>query len=601
MTLGGGERDPVLVGPYRLVSRVGEGGMGVVHLALDPDGKAVAVKVLRAHAALDPGARQRLRREVDTLRRVRHPRVAAVIDADVDGDLPYLVTQFVPGRSLERLVQEDGPLPIGDVVRLGRSLADALQAIHAAHVVHRDVKPPNVLLVDGEPVIIDFGIAHVAEDSRITMAGLVMGTPGYLSPEVCAGQAVAPSTDWWGWGATLAFAATGRNPFGTGPLEVVLDRVRRGEADLAGIPEPARTAVAAALIVDPRLRPPGSQLVAMLSARPASPRHEMRTIAHATSPSALTTPFSAAPPAARATSPVAPTTPVVAPVPTASAAPTAVVNTPSTTAYPHPVAYAGFHTSPQVSAAPAPVRGMAPFSPAQVTAQPPAPAAGGTYSPPPPQPPELRHPGAAADARAAAAPEPAAGASRTGVLLVVWLTLVALGAVVPMVAALLATSGIVAARTVDRTRVALWRRRTIAGGARRSDVPMTIAATPWRVLTSAMATIPALLMPVAAGIVTVFSVGVLTTGSGVALGPQHPVSLGAGMAAATLVAWWGFGGSSVRRGAHSMARAVTPGSWGPPIAAGVLVLLICACLVVASHGSVDWTPLSGPPGVSLGQ
>jgi serine/threonine protein kinase len=209
--------------------------MGVVHLATDPAGRAVALKVLRAHVANDDEARRRLGREVATLRRVRHPQVAEVLDADVAGAEPYLVTRFVPGRTLEDEVRAGGPLPAGHVARIGRTLASALAAIHAAGVVHRDLKPANVMLVDGEPVLIDFGIAHVADESRITRTGLVMGTPGYLSPELIYGGAVTPATDWWAWGATLAFAATGRQPFGGGPIEVILERVRRGQSDLDGV------------------------------------------------------------------------------------------------------------------------------------------------------------------------------------------------------------------------------------------------------------------------------------------------------------------------------------------------------------------------------
>ncbi|WP_143448025.1 serine/threonine-protein kinase, partial [Kineosporia sp. R_H_3] len=261
---GGGAWDHSTVGPYRLVSRLGEGGMGVVHLAVGPDDRAVAIKVLRAHVAADPDARLRLAREVATLRRVRHPRVAEVLDADVDGPVPYLVTRFVPGRTLDDLVRERGPMPLERVVHTGRVLADALRSIHAAGVVHRDVKPANVMLPDDDPVLIDFGIAHVADESRITMTGLVMGTPGYLSPEVVAGHPVTPATDWWGWGSTLAFAATGRAPFGTGPIEVVLDRVRRGDADLTGLDPRLRSIVATALAAEPGTRPPADWLIGAL-------------------------------------------------------------------------------------------------------------------------------------------------------------------------------------------------------------------------------------------------------------------------------------------------------------------------------------------------
>lgn len=249
------------LGPYRLRGRLGEGGMGVVHLGLDGAGRAVAVKVLRAHIAHDPDARARLAREVSTLRRVRHPLIAEVLDADVDGDQPYVVTRFVPGLALDAVVGEHGPLRPTSLLGLGRGLSSALGAIHAVGVVHRDLKPANVLLLDDSPVVIDFGIAHVADDVRLTSTGLVMGTPGYLSPEVIDGDRVTEATDWWGWAATLAFAASGRPPFGRGPMDVVLDRVRRGDCDLAGVDERLRPLLAAALAVDPRHRPVATEVL----------------------------------------------------------------------------------------------------------------------------------------------------------------------------------------------------------------------------------------------------------------------------------------------------------------------------------------------------
>src|SRR3954454_6252771 len=247
--------EPDRLGPYRLVSRLGEGGMGVVHLGLDAHGRAVAIKVLRPHVAYDPEARWRLEREVDTLARIRSSRVAAVVDSDIAGDRPYLVTRYVAGPSLDDVVTDQGPLGPAELVRLGRGLVEALEAIHSVGVVHRDLKPGNVLLEDGEPVVIDFGIAHIADDVRLTSSGLVMGTPGYLSPEVIGGSPVTQATDWWGWAATLAFAASGRPPFGRGPMDVVIDRVRRGQCDLEGIDPRLQPLLASALAVDPRRRP----------------------------------------------------------------------------------------------------------------------------------------------------------------------------------------------------------------------------------------------------------------------------------------------------------------------------------------------------------
>src|ERR1035437_2538101 len=252
------------IGPYRLVQQLGEGGMGVVHLALDPNGRAVAIKVLREHIAHDPEARSRLMREVQTLARVQDARVAAVLDADTEGPRPYIVTRYIPGPTLDRVVSENGPMHGEALLRLGRGLWDALNAIHGAGVIHRDLKPANVILCDGDPVVIDFGIAHVADDIRLTMTGLVMGTPGYLSPEVVEGAPVTEATDWWGWAATLAFAASGAPPFGRGPMDVVLDRVRRGQADLSGVDQRLLPLLAAALSPIPSQRPHAGALVQAL-------------------------------------------------------------------------------------------------------------------------------------------------------------------------------------------------------------------------------------------------------------------------------------------------------------------------------------------------
>src|SRR5688500_2181245 len=161
--------------------------MGVVHLARAPSGDRVAVKVLRPQVAGDALGRARLAREVQTLRRVSGARVAAVLDADVQGPVPYLVTRFVDGPSLDDVIRTAGPLSEDAVLHLAWGLADALCAIHDAGVVHRDLKPSNVLLEGGEPVVIDFGIAQVVDDARLTASGLFIGTPGFLAPDIVAG------------------------------------------------------------------------------------------------------------------------------------------------------------------------------------------------------------------------------------------------------------------------------------------------------------------------------------------------------------------------------------------------------------------------------
>ena len=198
---------PERLGPYRLVRRLGEGGMGVVYLASDASGVQVALKALHPGLAQESNARRRMSREVETMRRVRSRYVAEVLDADLDGDPPYIVTRYVPGLSLDEVVDSAGPLTGPALGRLAYGLAEALSAVHAAGVVHRDLKPGNVMIADGEPVVIDFGIAHLPETTRLTLTGMFMGTPGYLAPEVIEGKESGPASDVHSWAATVAFAA----------------------------------------------------------------------------------------------------------------------------------------------------------------------------------------------------------------------------------------------------------------------------------------------------------------------------------------------------------------------------------------------------------
>ena len=230
------EHLPRTLGPYRLQDRLGEGGMGVVHLARDPEGRPVAVKVLHPLGSEGVNARRRLAREVETMRRVRSPYVAEVLDADVTGEFPYIVTRFVAGPTLDEMVRTRGPLSGPGLRRLAHGMAEALTAIHAAGVVHRDLKPGNVMLTDDRPIVIDFGIAQAGDATRLTQTGLVMGTPGYLAPEVIEGEPSSPASDVHSWGSTMAFAATGHLPFGGGSYETIFYRIISGRADLSGVP-----------------------------------------------------------------------------------------------------------------------------------------------------------------------------------------------------------------------------------------------------------------------------------------------------------------------------------------------------------------------------
>src|SRR5262249_2503350 len=179
---------------------------------------------------------------------------------DVGGPSPYIVTRYVPGRTLDDLVREHGPLSGAALVRLATGLAAAIAAIHAAGVVHRDLKPGNVMIVDGQPVVIDFGIAHIPDATRLTQTGMVMGTPGYLAPEVIEGQLSSGASDVHSWGATVTFAAPGRQPYGTGNFQAIFFRVLEGKAELAGLPAPLLPLVTLALATDPQARPPAQWL-----------------------------------------------------------------------------------------------------------------------------------------------------------------------------------------------------------------------------------------------------------------------------------------------------------------------------------------------------
>ena len=257
------DADPVRVGPHRLLGRLGQGGMGTVFLGVTDDDRAVAVKVLRDGLS-DPDARRRFRHELEALRRVRGPHLVEVLDADVDADLPYLVTRFVPGTRLDDLVNRNGPLDVPALQVLARGLADALTVLHAQGVVHRDLTPGNVLVLDGQPHVIDLGLAIAADVTALTRSGLVIGTPGYLAPEQVTGTAVTEAVDVHAWGATVAFAATGRPPYGTGRPEAVLYRLVHGRPDLDGVPEVLAALVGAAMDADPRRRPAARTLLDQL-------------------------------------------------------------------------------------------------------------------------------------------------------------------------------------------------------------------------------------------------------------------------------------------------------------------------------------------------
>jgi hypothetical protein len=254
--------DPELIGPYRLRGRLGAGGMGRVYLGLTPGGRAAAIKVIRAELAQDPEFRERFRREVAVARTVSGLYTAPVLDADADGPEPWLATAYVPGPSLADAVSQHGPLPAASVLMLAAGLAEALSAIHGAGVVHRDLKPANVLLADDGPRVIDFGISRGAEASALTRTGLVVGSPGFMSPEQAEGREVGPPSDIFSLGAVLAYAATGRAPFGSGSTPAQVYRVVHDAAQLNQVPPGVRPLIERCLAKDPADRPSAADLLA---------------------------------------------------------------------------------------------------------------------------------------------------------------------------------------------------------------------------------------------------------------------------------------------------------------------------------------------------
>ncbi|OON28662.1 MULTISPECIES: serine/threonine-protein kinase [unclassified Micromonospora] len=258
-----GPRDPDRAGPYELLGRLGSGGQGVVYLGRDRQGRLVAVKMLDLSAPPDPRARARFAKEIDAARRVAPFCTAQIIFADVDDDPPYVVSEYIEGPTLHRYVHERGPVADNVLHRLAVGTATALTAIHQAGVVHCDLKPDNVVLGADGPRVIDFGIAR-ALDVTGTVTGGVMGTAAYMAPERFRDDEVGPASDVFAWAATVAYAATGRPPFGTGAVAAVLHRVLHDPPDLTGFSGPLAELVAECLAKDHRARPPAEQVLLRL-------------------------------------------------------------------------------------------------------------------------------------------------------------------------------------------------------------------------------------------------------------------------------------------------------------------------------------------------
>ncbi|WP_098008524.1 bifunctional serine/threonine-protein kinase/ABC transporter substrate-binding protein [Streptomyces sp. sk226] len=257
--------DPARIAGYRVLGRLGAGGMGVVLLGRSAGGALVAIKLIRAEYADDSAFRARFRREVAIARQVRNRWAVPVVDADTEAPAPWLATEFVPGPALSEAVGGGGPLPERGVRALGSMLAEALEAVHAAGLVHRDVKPGNVLLGLDGPRLIDFGIARALDDTVLTATDVIVGSPGFLSPEQAQGRRIGPASDVFSLGCVLAYAATGGRPFGTGPVEAMLFRTVHDTADLSALPPGLLPVVGACLAKAPEDRPTAGEIRATLA------------------------------------------------------------------------------------------------------------------------------------------------------------------------------------------------------------------------------------------------------------------------------------------------------------------------------------------------
>ncbi|SDD90964.1 bifunctional serine/threonine-protein kinase/ABC transporter substrate-binding protein [Streptomyces prasinopilosus] len=258
--------DPSRVADFRLLRRLGAGGMGVVYLGRTDSGRLAAVKVIRSEDTADDGFRSRFAREAELARRVESPWVVPVLGADAGAATPWLATAFVPGPSLAEAVAAHGPLPARSARALGGMLAAALADVHGAGLVHRDVKPANVLLAVDGPRLIDFGIARALDDTVLTASGLVVGTPGFLSPEQARGEEATPASDVFALGCFLTYAMSGRPPFGTGEPDALLYRTVHDEPELDGVGEESRDLVAGCLAKNPDARPTAREVAGRLAA-----------------------------------------------------------------------------------------------------------------------------------------------------------------------------------------------------------------------------------------------------------------------------------------------------------------------------------------------
>ena len=533
------------VGPYRLLAPIGEGGMGVVHLAQGPDGNRVALKVLRPHIVGDVEARERLAREVSSLKRITSPRIAEIIDADPHGEVPYVVTRYVPGLSLYHHVAEEGVIEGADLLHFADCLAEALLAVHSVGVLHRDVKPTNVLMEGRSPVLIDFGLARVAEDPRLTQTGWLLGTPGYLAPEILYGDDPSPASDVHAWAATAVYAATGRPPYGKGPAMAIMDRVRRGEHDLSGIDDPMRHLLREALSPDPLDRPSVHELRATIADLGRGQRPPFVPPQAAPAPELWTMPF--------------------APAPTPETARTQDV----------PLGTAGSALPPAGLLGEVPVREATPYQ------QPTPPATPSTRVLPERPSAGPGEPFAPLRPGDTGRPQPSRSQRR---LQIAGLGLLA-GATIayaPYLGTALVAFVVLLLRTASVTRQRHGRRRMVRGRARWYDVPTTTVSTPGYVVLALFGSV-ALVAVASLVSLAVFSLGYLFNQ------PLAPTLTMAGLAFAASL-WWGPGSGRVREMTRAFVTRTAGTEFGGWFVLVMSVLGSVVLLGLLSSQGPNWAP-----------
>ena len=571
------------IGGYTIVAPLGSGGAGAVYRAVDGGGDAVALKLLHPAIGADSEARERLRREVAALQRLRQPGVVRVLDAEADSSEAFLVTELVEGSTLTEHVRRRGPLSAEHLVVLAEKLYAALDAVHAAGVVHRDVKPSNVMVTAEGPVLIDFGIAQSAGDERVTSHGLVMGTPGYLAPELLEGEEPTPASDLWGWAAVLAFAATGRQPFGSRPDAAVLARSRAGDVDLEGLGALTARALRGALVPDPADRTSPQDVIAALEVVAADgdlpPESDDERTEAVPGPAA--TPAVVAP-----TARFAPRDGRTRAFEADGATPTVVVTGDETDEHDEHDEHDedlghdevdGLAATRRFDATPG--RGL------DVIAE------------------DLDASEGVDDDEGQLYERPVAAYRRFSVL-ALGLAAASLAALYPVVTWVVVGLLLVVVRTVGLMVESLHSRRERVG-VRRGDGALAVAAGPWYLVRAVLGLLPSLLV---AASVVVIGLGLVwwladsahvsfgDLASGVPLDGAHAsVLLGVASALGLLLVWFGPLSAMTRIGARHVLAAVTPVWWARlTLVVACLVVVLVVVLAVRSGAAVHWTPLDTP-------